>query len=169
MSVALVRDLYDYHRWANRRLFETAAALGEEACGRELGAAFSFPTVTRTFGHLYGADWIWLSRWKGTSPATLPGDELTSLAAVRAAWDPVEAEQAAFVDGLTEADLGREVHFRTTEGTARHAPLGQLLQHVANHATHHRSEIATMITMLSTSPPDTGMNTWILLRTGQAR
>jgi len=26
-----------------------------------------------------------------------------------------------------------------------------------------------MVTMLSGSPPDTGINTWILMRTGQAR
>ena len=43
------------------------------------------------------------------------------------------------------------------------------LQHVANHATHHRSEIATMVTMLSGSPPDTGINTWVLTRTSQRR
>jgi uncharacterized damage-inducible protein DinB len=44
-----------------------------------------------------------------------------------------------------------------------------LLQHVANHATHHRSEIATMLTIASGSPPDTGINTWELTRTGQQR
>ena len=38
--------------------------------------------------------------------------------------------------------------------------LGALLLHVANHATHHRSEIATMITLISGSPPDTGINTY---------
>jgi len=38
--------------------------------------------------------------------------------------------------------------------------LGPLLQHVVNHATHHRSEIATMITLISASPPDTGLNTY---------
>jgi uncharacterized damage-inducible protein DinB len=61
------------------------------------------------------------------------------------------------------------VNFKNTEGVAYHAPLGQLLVHVANHATHHRSEIATMVTMLSGSPPDTGINRWILVRTGQMR
>jgi uncharacterized damage-inducible protein DinB len=35
---------------------------------------------------------------------------------------------------------------------------------VANHATHHRSEIATMITMISSSPPDSGLNTYLLAR-----
>jgi uncharacterized damage-inducible protein DinB len=169
MSVAMVRDLYDYHRWANRKLYDFAAALGEGPCARELGKHFSYPRVTRMFAHLYGADWVWLSRWKGTSPTHVPGDELTTMASVRQQWDPLEAEQQAFVGGLADADLARVVHFRNTEGKAYSAPLGQLLQHVANHATHHRSEIATMVTMLSGSPPDTGINTWILARTGQMR
>ena len=169
MSVAMVRDLYDYHRWANRKLYDFAAALGEEACAREVGKQFSYPKVTRMFAHLSGADWIWLSRWKGTSPTTLPGAELTTMAVVRGRWDALEAEQKAFVDGLSDADLARVVEFKNTEGKAYSAPLGQLLQHVANHATHHRSEIATMVTMLSGSPPDTGINTWILVRSGQLR
>jgi uncharacterized damage-inducible protein DinB len=38
--------------------------------------------------------------------------------------------------------------------------LGPLLQHVVNHATHHRSEVATMLTIVSGSPPDTGINTY---------
>ena len=167
MSVAMIRDLYEYHRWANRRLFEFAAGLGEAACGREVGAHFSMPTVMGMFGHLYGADWIWLSRWRGTSPTRLPGPEFTSMAEVRRTWDPLEAEQRAFVDALGEADLARSVEYRNTEGRPFRAPLGPLLQHVANHATHHRSEIATMVTILSGSPPDTGLSTWTLARTGQ--
>jgi uncharacterized damage-inducible protein DinB len=169
MSVAMIRDLYDYHRWANRRLFDFAAGRGEAVCGRDMGPQWSMPTVTRMFGHLYGADWIWLHRWRGTSPTTLPGAGFASMAEVRRTWDPLEGEQKAFVDALGEADLARSVDYRNTEGKPFAAPLGQLLQHVANHATHHRSEIATMVTMLSGSPPDTGLSTWILLRTGQMR
>jgi uncharacterized damage-inducible protein DinB len=169
VSVAMILDLYEYHRWANRTLFDFAAALGEELCGRDVGAQFSHPRVTRMFAHLYGADWIWLSRWKGTSPTTQPGAELPTMAAVRARWEPVEAEQKAFVESLQASDLGRALQYKNTEGKAFTAPLGPLLQHVANHATHHRSEIATMITMLRGSPPDTGINTWVLARTGQLR
>jgi uncharacterized damage-inducible protein DinB len=169
MSVAMIHDLYEYHRWANRKLYDFAAALGEATCARDVGTQFSYPKVTRMFAHLYGADWVWLSRWKGTSPTTLPGAELTTMAAVRQKWDALEAEQKAFVDGLRDADLARAVEYKNTEGKTFGAPLGQLLQHVANHATHHRSEIATMVTMLSGSPPDTGINTWILVRTGQTR
>ena len=169
MSTPMVRDLYDYHRWANRRLYDFAAGLGEPTCARDVGPQFSYPRVTRMFAHLYGADWVWLSRWKGTSPTAVPGDELTTMQVVRERWDALEAEQKAFVDALTDADLARVVSYKNTEGKAYQAPLGQLLVHVANHATHHRSEIATMVTMLRGSPPDTGVNTLILARTGQMR
>jgi len=169
MSVAMVQELYDYHRWANRRLHDFAAGLGEATCARDVGTQFSYPRVTRMFAHLYGADWVWLRRWKGTSPTTIPGDELTTMASVRETWDALEAEQKAFVDGLHDAHLAGVVEYKNTEGKVFRAPLGQLLVHVANHATHHRSEIATMVTMLSGSPPDTGINTWILVRSGQTR
>jgi uncharacterized damage-inducible protein DinB len=169
MSVAMIRDLYEYHRWANHRLFDVARALGEEACARELGAHFSVPSLVRMFAHVYGADLNWLKRWKGSSPTESPFFDLASMAEVRQKWDALEAEQHAFVESLTDADLDRTIDYKTSRGEAYSVALGVLLQHVANHATHHRSEIATMLTLLSGSPPDTGINTWILLRTGQSR
>jgi uncharacterized damage-inducible protein DinB len=48
----------------------------------------------------------------------------------------------------------------TQAGRVVTRPFGALLLHVPNHATHHRSEIATMLTMLSGSPPDTGVNSY---------
>jgi uncharacterized damage-inducible protein DinB len=169
MSIADIRDLYDYHRWANRRLFDVAAALGEDTCGRNVGAHFSVPTLTRMFAHIYGADAVWLNRWTG-APASVPVyPQIDSLAGVRQQWDALEASQRRFVDALKDADLQRRVEYKNTQGQAFAAPLGVLLRHVANHATHHRSEIATMLTIISGSPPDTGIITWELLRTGQQR
>jgi uncharacterized damage-inducible protein DinB len=161
MSIELVRGLYDYHRWANRRLFDVAAALGDAAVTRDMGAHWSVPTLLGMFAHVYGADSIWLSRWKGASPARIPGArDFASMADLRAKWDVLEEEQRAFVDGLGEADLARAVAYKNTEGAAFSVALGPLLQHVVNHATHHRSEAATMITLISQSPPDTGLNTY---------
>ncbi|PYN35990.1 MAG: hypothetical protein DMD98_07875 [Candidatus Rokuibacteriota bacterium] len=167
MGLEMIRGLYGYHRWANRRLFDVATGLGEDLASRDVGKAFSFPTVRRMFGHLYGADWIWLSRWTGVSPAKLPGAEFPTLPSIRMAWDSLEREQQAFVEGLTPGDLARVIEYKNTDGKPFRLTLWPLLQHVPNHATHHRSEIATMITMLSGSPPDTGINTYLLQQTGQ--
>jgi uncharacterized damage-inducible protein DinB len=113
------------------------------------------------FAHIYGADGIWLARWKGSSPARLLGDaDFPSMTDLRARWDALEAEQRAFVAGLGEADLLRPLQYQNTQGKAFQVTLGALLQHVVNHATHHRSEAAAMITMISGSPPDTGINTY---------
>ena len=160
MSIALIREHYDYHRWANRRLFDVASGLGDGVT-RDMGPQWSFPTLKGMFAHIYGADNVWLTRWKGSSPNRLWGDaDFTSMAELRAKWDALEAEQRAFVAGLADADLTRPVPYRNTEGKAFEVSLGALLQHVVNHATHHRSEAATMITLISGSPPDTGINSY---------
>jgi uncharacterized damage-inducible protein DinB len=162
-ALELIRSLYDYHWWANRRLYEVAVALGEDVAGRDVGSQFSHSTLRRMFGHLYGADWLWLARWKGSSPTRVPGDEFARLADMRAPWDALEGEQVAFLKALDPSGLARVVPWTNTEGKAFSQPLWPLLQHVANHATHHRSEIATMLTMVSGSPPDTGLGTFRLL------
>jgi uncharacterized damage-inducible protein DinB len=158
MEMELVRGLWDYHWWANRRLFDVAAALGDEATRREVGKPFSVPTLKGMFAHIYGADWVWLERWKGNSPTALPGEaELKTMADLRARWDPFETEQRRFLEAITPADLPRVVAYKDTRGNAYTSPMWQLLQHVPNHATHHRSEIATMLTMVSGSPPPTDL------------
>lgn len=166
-TLEMVRGLYDYHWWANRRLFDVAAGLGD-AVERDMGGHFSFPTLRGMFAHLYGADWVWLERWNGRSPTRIPGlREISSVVTLRERWDALETEQRGFLDALTPAGLGRTVEYRNTEGKPFQAPLWGLLQHVPNHATHHRSEVATMITLISGSPPDTGLNTYLLVASGQ--
>jgi uncharacterized damage-inducible protein DinB len=160
MAIALIREHYDYHRWANRRLFDLATGLGDGVV-RDLGGHWSFPTLKGMFAHIYGADRIWLARWSGSSPDRLWGDaDFASMADLRATWDGLEAEQRRFVDALGDADLGRPLRYRNTEGKEFTVALGALLLHVVNHATHHRSEAAAMITLISGSPPDTGINTY---------
>ncbi len=160
MSIELIRELWDYHHWANHRLFDVTAALGEDVAARELGAHWSFPTLRRMFAHIYGADWLWFRRWNGQSPPALPGAEFATLADLRRRWDELEVEQRRFIGALTEGDLGRSFEFKNAEGGVVRRPLGLLVLHVPNHATHHRSEIATMLTMVSGSPPDTGIHSY---------
>src|SRR5207247_1735477 len=118
-SVGLLRGLYDYHWWANHRLFGPVRALGEETARREVGKQFSFPTLKGMFAHLYAADFIWLSRWQGVPTGRLMGDgDFATLAELRSRWDRLEGEQKAFVEGLTPADLDRVVSYKNTEGKA---------------------------------------------------
>jgi len=161
MTIDLIREQWSYHHWANRRLFEFTAAQGEEVAGREVGEQFSVLTLRGLFTHIWGADRWWLGQWTGRAAARrgasmLYDDPPETLAALRPRWDALESEQRRFLDGLTESDLSRIVEGQGRLGAFR-IPLGVLLLHVVNHATHHRSEIATMLTMLGHPPPDTGL------------
>jgi uncharacterized damage-inducible protein DinB len=163
MSLALIHELWEYHHWANRRLFDVTLALGEDVAAREVGPQFSYPTLRRMFGHLYGADWFWLETWLGRPGQAVPGDEFATLAEIRPRWDALIADQRRFLAGVTEADLPRPFA-GIREGRPFSRPFGMLLFHIPNHATHHRSEVATMLTMVSGSPPDTGINSYYLQR-----
>ena len=154
----LIRGIWGYHWWGNRKHFDEAAALGEDAARKEVGKQFSSPTLKGMLAHIYGADRIWLERWKGESPTKLYGDaDFASLADLRKKWDALEAEQKAFISGLGPADLKRILDYKATDGKPYSQPLWHLVQHVVNHATHHRSEVATMVTMTKGSPAPTDM------------
>ena len=158
MELELIRGIWGYHWWGNRKLFDEATALGEETATKEIGKQFSFPTLKGMLAHIYGADQIWLARWKGESPTKFYGDsDFASLGDLRTKWDALEAEQQAFVTALGTEDLKRTLDYKATDGKPYAQPLWQLLHHVVNHATHHRSEIATMVTMIKGSPASTDM------------
>ena len=166
MSVATIRTLYEHHWWANRTLLETTAKLGEAKAAQSIGAQFSEPSLKRMFFHIFGVDGLWLARWQGVSPTSIPEEPATLVELVER-WGTLEREQKTFLDGLRETDLERVINYRLLSGKAYRQPLGLLVHHVPDHGTHHRSEIATMLTMVSGSPPGTGLARFIAIRSGQ--
>jgi uncharacterized damage-inducible protein DinB len=171
MSLATIRTLFAHHWWANRTLLDTAAKLGEDGVAREVGKQFSEPTLKGLFFHIYGVDSLWLSRWRRVSPTTAPTEAecAPSLAALGERWVALEREQGEYLGGLHDADLARVIRYRLLSGKEYAQPLELLLHHVTDHGTHHRSEIATMLTMISGSPPGTGLARFIAIRSGQDR
>src|SRR5690606_38710503 len=148
--------LFAYNRWANHRILDAAAKLGDEALDRDLGS--SFPSVRATLAHVLSAEWVWLSRWKGTSPTGLPDSwDLSTLDAIRARWAEVEREQHALIDALGEDDLRRAVAYRNIKGQPFTSTMAQMLRHVVNHSTYHRGQVITMLRQLGAEPLSTDL------------
>jgi len=153
MTADLVRTLYRYNAWATARIFQAATPLSAAELAAPSGA--SFGSVRETLVHIMAAQWIWLARWKGTSPTTLlDAREFPDLASLRARWDELEAETQRFVETLTDSDLSRVVEYRNTRGERWAYPLWQQVVHQVNHATYHRGEVAATLTQLGHSPGD---------------
>lgn len=149
-----VRTLYAYNSWANHRALDAAATLSPEQSARNLGS--SFPSVRDTLAHIMLAEWLWLERWMGRSPAFPPSD-FPDLASIRARWQKIESDLLNFVSTLAPADLDRVVEYKNTKGTAFSNPMRQMLQHVVNHGTYHRGQITTMLRQLGATPSATDL------------
>lgn len=163
--VGEIRNLYAYNRWANCSVLDAAGRLSPEELARDLGS--SFPSVRETLAHVLGAEWIWLERWRGSSPPGFPESwDLSSLESLRAQWTEVEADQRAFVEELNEAALDRVVAYRNTRGTAFENPLWQLLRHVVNHSTYHRGQVITLLRQLGAEAVATDLVLYLRERAG---
>ncbi|HKW95551.1 MAG TPA: DinB family protein [Methylomirabilota bacterium] len=146
-----VATMYRYNEWANQRILDTSEKLTPAQYRLDAGA--SFGSVHDTLVHIIGAEWLWLSRWKGTSPPALPSpDAFADLGAVRRRWAEIAAETRAFVAALTEPTLERVVAYLSTEGQRWAYPLWQQMLHQVNHGTQHRSEVAMALTRFDHSP-----------------
>lgn len=168
MTTDDIRLLYEYDRWANTRVLESTSALSLEEFTRDLGG--SFRSVRDTVVHIIGGEWIWLRYWKDPpSTSALVTDLRTrrdllfnpesfpNVGAVQLKWAEVEREQIAFVDGLTDDLLDKMLPFRATQIRLMH-----LMQHMANHSTYHRGQIALMMRQLSAEPVATDFHVFLV-------
>src|SRR3989304_5305846 len=152
--------LFAYNRWANARTLSAAARLTPDQFTRDLGS--SFASVRDTLVHIYGAEWIWLARWKGTSPTTaIVAADIPDVAALAARWRTVEEEQAAFIKDLADADIERMIEYANLKGDRFTNPLGRLMQHLVNHSTYHRGQVTTMLRQLGATPVSTDLVTFL--------
>ena len=145
--------LYAYNRWANARLVAAAATLSPELLNRDL--AVSYRSIFGTLQHILWAEWRWLGRWQMRAPAGRDPLECRDLAALRARWTDIEREQLEFLQRLTAADLERPISYDNPPGTRWTYELRHMLQHLVNHSTYHRGQVAAMLRLLDTAPPAT--------------
>lgn len=154
MTVDDVRTAYMYNHWANERMLDSVSRLTPEQFTRNLGN--SFPSIRDTVVHMLAAEWVWLMRWQGTSPRSMPDStQLQDVDAIRARWKEVESEQSQLIDGLTNEQLGTVLAYTNTRGEDWKYPLWQVMQHVVNHATYHRGQVTTMLRQVGATPSPT--------------
>ena len=142
-----IRRLYDYNSWANRRSLEASAALSTEQFLKPMGSSFS--SVRDTLAHIYGCECLWLERFHGHSPSSLPDSkQFAEIASLRSAWSDFEGRLLGFVGSQTQDDLNRVLEYKTLNFGVYRNPLWESMQHVVNHGTYHRGQVTTMLRQL---------------------
>lgn len=156
MNVEDFRRLYDYNSWANHRTLDACTPLSEEQFTRDLRS--SFRSVRDTLVHIFLVEWLWLERWHGRSLNTYPpATDFPTLESVCRRWTEIERNLLDYIASLTQEDLDRVIAHNTTAGVPQAAPLWQMLQHLVNHGTYHRGQVATMLRQLDAKPVATDL------------
>ena len=113
----------------------------------------NFDSLRGTLVHTMGAQWLYLERWQGRSPRSMPqATDFADLPAIAARWAEIERATQRFVAGLGDADVARVIEYTNFSGERWAYPLWQQMMHQVNHATQHRSEAAVILTGLGCSP-----------------
>jgi pantoate--beta-alanine ligase len=156
LTPEMIRVLFQYNQWADRRTLDACAALANEQFTRDLGS--SFRSVRDTLAHLYGAEWVWNERISGRSPSGLPsGTVYPDLAAVRAKLEEMDSYYLDYVSKLTPSDLERVIKYKALSGDEFSNPIWQILHQLTNHASYHRGQVTTMLRQLGAKPATTDL------------
>jgi uncharacterized damage-inducible protein DinB len=134
--------MFDYDRWATRRVLDQLDGIDSDVWGR------SNVVDERGLGgilvHQLGAAQRWRNAFQQTGEQPAPEDEpLLSVEELRRRWDEEWRATDAWLPTLTEGFI----HY-VREGV----PVWQMLLHVMNHGTQHRSEAAALLTAEGRSP-----------------
>ncbi len=152
-NLEVVRALHEYNGWVNRRLFDVAQQVPTERTRERFGG--SFDTILGTAAHILSGEMVILARVSGSPRPELP--EATSIADVRVRWEEHRAKVDAFIDAATPEQLARTRRFTTRSGETFELPVWQIFLQMVNHGTHHRAELADMLTRVGFPPPPTDL------------
>ena len=161
MNLSDIRHLFDYTEWANDLTRDAARKLADDDLRRDFKISHS--SIFGTLLHMAGAEWIWLERWHGRSPAGKDAwslwtiDSCPDLETLDRRWRDVIDTRAEFIAALDEPRLTAELPFTLLSGDPNSMRLVDQMQHVANHATLHRGQVVGMIRQLGIAPPSTDL------------
>jgi uncharacterized damage-inducible protein DinB len=154
MEVKDITTLFDYNCWATEKIMKKTANLSPEQLKAQ--TACSHGSLRGTIAHIISAEWIWRQRCQnGISPDHFIDENLfPTFESLNLRILEEQAEMRKYLGTLSRSDLQGSIEYKTTTGAAYKNTLWHILVHLFNHGTHHRSEIAEMLTRYGHSPGD---------------
>ena len=166
MNLEAIKLYYAYNEWANERILNAAEQLTREQLlqPNELG----WGDLRGALAHTLDAEFGWFNflfdRGRGK---WIKAEDFADLPALRARWQQQNAVTKDCLESLQDEDLTR-VHTSVYEEREYHWVLWQVLVHVVNHGTQHRSECAALLTGLGHSPGDMDLSLFMYEHFGRS-
>ncbi len=146
--------LVAYNTWASHKVLVKAAHLSWEELLAEAG--LSHGSLLGELVHLVDTQWYWREgAQNGRLPVkALEPEDFEDFKALRRRWELEDRKLEQFVGGLSQAALEGRVSYAWARARPRSKVLWQILVHIVNHATQHRSEIGGVLGKMGRSPGD---------------
>jgi uncharacterized damage-inducible protein DinB len=146
-------ELVRYHVRVNERILDQSTKLTEDQFRRpgttDNGSAHD------TLLHMLIVDWSWREFCIGNDDddSYPDGWPFPDLATIRSFWDDEHARLLGYASSLDEPAMSETLTWES-EGTQWAAPRWEVIAHIVNHGTQHRSEMARFLTECGQSPGD---------------
>ena len=144
--------MFEHNRWANLRIADAVAGVTDSCLDATcVGTA---GTVRNTILHIARAEQRYVHRLGGPEPSYGERDDWPGAATLRE-W--LQQSGACLIE-LVESVPADRILTTEYQGQTHQLPVTTVFVQAINHATEHRSQIATILTQQGVEPPD--MSGW---------
>lgn len=142
-----------FMEWADRRTLDSVRDVPSEVWECRLAA--SFGSLAGTVEHLFAAEWTWLERVEGRSPAGIgPRGGARDRRQLAELWPPV---WSGWLDVAARRAPDDIVRYRTTQGATHETPVGNVLLHLSHHSAAYRGQVVALLRALGGEPVSTDL------------
>ena len=153
LTSAAARLYSRYNAWADRMLYDAAAALPDGEAEKPRTGLFR--NIVHTLNHNYVIDQIWRGHLEGrphgytarNTPDHPPLSELWALQQEAHGW------YVAWADSMTDAQLAQPIDYELIGGNPGRMTRGDILMHVVTHHSYHRGFAADLFFQVPARPP----------------
>ncbi|NCT93811.1 MAG: hypothetical protein GXC72_05275 [Chitinophagaceae bacterium] len=143
----LLINYANYEHWANDRLLQVILSLDESMHTRE--AISSFPSVQKTFLHIWDASSIWWQRLQMHEQIVVPS--LSFHPNMRDIANGLQYHAKQWSEWITNASpdmINASLPYKNMKGEPFVQPIRDILLHLLNHGTYHRGQAVAQLRQL---------------------
>ena len=154
MFLSYFKTMAAYNLWANTRLYDACAGLGDGDRKRDRAAFFG--SIHNTLNHILVGDRAWLARIEGMDDGGTPLDAVLfdDFDELRRAREAEDDRIDRVLAAMSEDRLAGDLAYSNLAGTPFRTPMRLVWTHLFNHQTHHRGQIHGMLSQAGLSPPE---------------
>lgn len=165
MDAKAILKLYQYHHWANRKVWVCVEKLTDEQFHRPHD--YSIGSVFRQTYHLMTTELYTVSFFEKSAfdeMKSLQEEDFTARSVLRSRWDEYIRRVDDALKSLTDAQLHERIRMQSSSRTLPEMSLWECLIAMINHSMDHRSQILALIHQLGGETCEHGIFFFLLER-----